>query len=417
MKWRIPALLVCLAGSLLPGARLWAYEGGSLKNHAHSSASGDGGATLTPTTINAGTIFVSNLSVTNAFASTQSITVTSFTVQGNMQMGATTGNKIFLYNNGGSDSAFIDTDPSGALRIFTGSSVSASTRVVVGNQGATTFQGSSVTIQGAPFSVNSSSAIVGNVGTPAATMEVFDQNRATAQGPNRSGTDQINNMLRLRSGTGEALDFGFQNGSPFGLWMQHSDATNLATAGSFAINPNGGNVAISSNNPSATIDVGGAIRATSMTITTNGITFPNGTTLSSRYSVANSTTGQWAAEAYTSATFVRVTGSSITYTASGNSNLTQTLLITVTASVANSGLNNRCALQIAKDGSIITGTPTSVVKTAVAGDQSGGSFSYVDTGAGSGNHGYAVFVEGPDGGSCTFDSFGGNTIQITQIGQ
>lgn len=73
------ALLAALAGALLSPASVCAYQAGALKNHAHSSTSADGGATLTPSAV-----YVSTLAATAGGHGVSSATIRNLSVTGTL---------------------------------------------------------------------------------------------------------------------------------------------------------------------------------------------------------------------------------------------------------------------------------------------------------------------------------------------
>ena len=75
--------------------------------------------------------------------------------------------------------------------------------------------------------------------------------------PATSGTSTTNVGLRLATTTGnsQAMDFGIYNAAPYGGWIQASNAGGLNNTSPIAINPNGGNVGIGIDAPSAKLHV------------------------------------------------------------------------------------------------------------------------------------------------------------------
>lgn|SRR3990167_6953415 len=65
---------------LVPGAAL-AYQGGGLKNHSHSSAAGQGGATLSPSTLTVTGLQVSTISANSNGQGVSSATIRNLTVE------------------------------------------------------------------------------------------------------------------------------------------------------------------------------------------------------------------------------------------------------------------------------------------------------------------------------------------------
>jgi hypothetical protein len=86
----------------------------------------------------------------------------------------------------------------------------------------------------------------GNVGinttTPGCRLEVCS---ATSGGPAMSGAVQANGTLRVgTTGVNNCIDFGCYGASPYGVWMQGNDRSNLATSYPIVLQPNFGSVVI-----------------------------------------------------------------------------------------------------------------------------------------------------------------------------
>ncbi|MFH0977887.1 MAG: LamG-like jellyroll fold domain-containing protein, partial [Candidatus Woesearchaeota archaeon] len=103
----------------------------------------------------------------------------------------------------------------------------------------------------------------GNVGigtsAPSQTLDV----KGTGGLPAVSGTTQ-NGNLRIESSVayGNVLDIGHSDTSPYGLWLQGTDRTNLALTYPLLLNPNGGNVGIGTTTPDQKLKVVGSINIT-----------------------------------------------------------------------------------------------------------------------------------------------------------
>jgi hypothetical protein len=92
------------------------------------------------------------------------------------------------------------------------------------------------------------------------------------QNPATSGTTPTNPMLNLTNNRGVGLYVGGQHASPFGIWMQVADTTNLGAYYPLLLQPNGGNVGIGTSSPSSTFHVRGLFGAPLTSGTTqNGI--------------------------------------------------------------------------------------------------------------------------------------------------
>ena len=102
--------------------------------------------------------------------------------------------------------------------------------------------GIGTTSPGAPLTVD------GLVGVPASS--------GTVQG----GIFRIGTSLSSRT---NVLDFGKYNASPYGLWIQGTDAADLSLKYPLILQPNGGNVGIGTTGPGYILDVNGAIHGTS----------------------------------------------------------------------------------------------------------------------------------------------------------
>jgi hypothetical protein len=94
----------------------------------------------------------------------------------------------------------------------------------------------------------------------------------TGQSPASSGTSPNNPMLSLTNNRGAGLYVGGQHASPFGIWLQVSDTSNLATNYPLLLQPNGGNVGINTASPNAKMQIvgSGGARATMLQLTSGG---------------------------------------------------------------------------------------------------------------------------------------------------
>jgi hypothetical protein len=72
--------------------------------------------------------------------------------------------------------------------------------------------------------------------------------------PANSGSTQIG-ILRLSQSGGVVLDMGVSGASPYGGWLQATKYTLLSSTFALLLNPNGGNVGIGMNNPSASLSI------------------------------------------------------------------------------------------------------------------------------------------------------------------
>lgn len=79
----------------------------------------------------------------------------------------------------------------------------------------------------------------------------------TTQIPAASGTTPLNPMARFDNNRGEVLDIGGQWASPYGIWLQATDAGALGTYYPLLLNPNGGNVGIGTAAPSDKLNIAG----------------------------------------------------------------------------------------------------------------------------------------------------------------
>ena len=77
-------------------------------------------------------------------------------------------------------------------------------------------------------------------------------NKAVNAAPATSGTTQTGGALRLRGGDNAVLDMGLNS---VNTWIQATDRANLANGYTLSLNPNGGNVGIGTDAPSAALEV------------------------------------------------------------------------------------------------------------------------------------------------------------------
>ena len=95
------------------------------------------------------------------------------------------------------------------------------------------------------------------IGTANSVMALQVDN-GTQGNPAVTGTTPTG-VLRLRAGSNAVLDFGLQSSGWTGAWMQATDRTGLSAAYTLALNPNGGNVGISTTSAYAKLHVNGMV--------------------------------------------------------------------------------------------------------------------------------------------------------------
>jgi hypothetical protein len=123
--------------------------------------------------------------------------------------------------------------------------VTGSTRF--GSTGSNTHQFTgSVSVNG---SLSGTSATFSSSVTANSTINGYFGGITTGQSPASSGTSPNNPMLSLTNNRGVGLYVGGQHASPFGIWLQVSDTSNLGTNYPLLLQPNGGNVGIGTTNP------------------------------------------------------------------------------------------------------------------------------------------------------------------------
>ncbi|MFZ3043823.1 MAG: hypothetical protein WA058_01810 [Minisyncoccia bacterium] len=99
----------------------------------------------------------------------------------------------------------------------------------------------------------------GNVGIGATTVGAkLHVKRADSGAPVTSGTTQTYGTLRLDGSNNNVLDFGEYGASPYGLWMQGTNSTDLSLTYPIVLNPNGGSVGIGTTSPFANLSIAGA---------------------------------------------------------------------------------------------------------------------------------------------------------------
>lgn len=115
---------------------------------------------------------------------------------------------------------------------------------------------STLTVNGDAFSVGTSTFSVSNgkVGIGNTSPGLPLQVNGTSAYPNTSGTAQ-NGSLRIKGAVNACLDSGIISGG--GAWLQATNATDLSLNYNLLLNPNGGNVGISTGSPKAMLDVNG----------------------------------------------------------------------------------------------------------------------------------------------------------------
>jgi hypothetical protein len=100
----------------------------------------------------------------------------------------------------------------------------------------------------------------GNVGigttSPVAKTEIYYGGITSGNAPANSGTTPVNPMGRFSNNRSIVLDIGGQYASPFGIWFQVADVTNLGTYYPLFLQPNGGNVGIGTTSPGGLLQVG-----------------------------------------------------------------------------------------------------------------------------------------------------------------
>ena len=116
----------------------------------------------------------------------------------------------------------------------------------------------------------------GNLGIGTTAPDLPLHVNGTNAYPATSGTTP-NGMLTLRNKAGSAshgLYMGVANASPWGSWLQASDAGNLATEYPLLLNPNGGNVGIGTTAPGYKLEVNGTAHVVN-TLSAGAVTIPS----------------------------------------------------------------------------------------------------------------------------------------------
>jgi len=103
----------------------------------------------------------------------------------------------------------------------------------------------------------SGSATFASSVTANSTINGYFGGITTGQLPATSGTTPNNPMLNLTNNRGVGLYVGGQHASPFGIWMQVADTTNLGVYYPLLLQPNGSNVGIGTSNPNRKLVVVG----------------------------------------------------------------------------------------------------------------------------------------------------------------
>jgi len=97
--------------------------------------------------------------------------------------------------------------------------------------------------------------------TFSSTINGYYGSITTGQSPASSGTTPNNPMLNLTNNRGVGLFVGGQHASPFGIWLQVSDTSNLGVNYPLLLQPNGGNVGIGTASPSYGLDIASSVAA------------------------------------------------------------------------------------------------------------------------------------------------------------
>jgi hypothetical protein len=165
------------------------------------------------------------------------------------------------------------------------------------------------------------------------------------QNPATSGTTPTNPMLNLTNNRGVGLYVGGQHASPFGIWMQVADTSNLGAYYPLLLQPNGGNVGISQNTPTALLHLGVANAAVDGTKGVK-ITNPAGTTVILECGVSSdSFVGTTSASDFSirtgNAERIRISnGGLVTVTGTGSGQTSEGIFFKRTSSLAQGGYIN-----------------------------------------------------------------------------
>jgi hypothetical protein len=97
------------------------------------------------------------------------------------------------------------------------------------------------------------------IGTDSPVAKLNIQGTSEGAPPSSGGEGTSNGIFRLRDNFNVALDIGTLGASPWTTWLQVADTTSMGSYYPLALQPNGGNVGIGTNNPVATLDVAGNV--------------------------------------------------------------------------------------------------------------------------------------------------------------
>jgi len=97
----------------------------------------------------------------------------------------------------------------------------------------------------------------GNVGIGTTAPQMSLDTRGSWGAPATSGTAATGALRVATNAYGNSLDFGGYATSPYALWLQGTERSNLATVYPIALQPNGGYVGIGFTSPAAKLGVDG----------------------------------------------------------------------------------------------------------------------------------------------------------------
>ncbi|MBM4251912.1 MAG: hypothetical protein FJ146_08065 [Deltaproteobacteria bacterium] len=169
----------------------------------------------------------------------------------------TSGSNIYFNAGGvgiGKTSPIVALDVAGSINMSTGNALRGNANWLIGNDAnGTIWAGSTAVANDIRFDSSAGNIATfksnGNIGigttSPAVALEAY----GTTGYPATSGTAQTG-IARFSGSNNNVLDVGQANGGPWGVWLQGTDRSNLATKYPIILQPNGGNVGIGTTVPS-----------------------------------------------------------------------------------------------------------------------------------------------------------------------